>query len=716
MAEPRAPPGLAEAVLGTSLWEAAYDAELDASQEDPPTPALAAAPAASTTSLHYVTVNKHSKLGIRVRDDDPRLPKTWCVSHFDPLPNGTVGPIEASGVVEIGDFLVRVDDANVEGKDVREVLALIRGAAEESVILTFRRLPTAAAAAGGPYPLHLTEQHRALILRHLLFGSGPGISADRVRFLASRGLPDCDKILRPLIWRLLLGYLPWDRNTWARHLEDQRQIYRQFVADLCVLPEEGTEAGEPRQEHPPQPAPSPPSAAAAKKKLLVPSTSPPVASSTSFDLDASASFAAMLGSPASTHAEGSRPGRSGSLSTSTSTRSTMLGASAAGSQPHFAFARPRTRARYQGDRALLEEIKKDVVRTYPDLAFFLDTSQGSRRYDALLRVLFIYAKVNHGVRYVQGMNELVGALFFVLANDSDAVWAAHAEPDCFFCFTSLMAELRDLYQQGLDEADSGIEGKIGELVDLLARHDPALHKHFAAIGLDARFFALRWITTLFARELLLADTIRVWDSLLADASRSDFVLFFCLAMLEEQRDALLAGSFSFCLKLLQNYPGSTDVQALLYRTEALRQHDARERQQRQQEQEAAAPLSPGSRLRGVLARVASTIEEMEVPAALDSVAVSLSAESRRAGAQLRSSLVSMTRKLVDNLTILDDANDGGGSGDDGGISGSADKGRSAHTRAAPPAAAHEDASDDGDSGEEEEEEGCEGGAAAPMKA
>ena len=50
--------------------------------------------------------------------------------------------------------------------------------------------------------------------------------------------------------------------------------------------------------------------------------------------------------------------------------------------------------RYQGDRSLFDEIKRDVVRTYPDQAWFLDVEEGWRRYDALLRMLFIYAKVD----------------------------------------------------------------------------------------------------------------------------------------------------------------------------------------------------------------------------------------------------------------------------------------------------------------------------------
>ena len=48
---------------------------------------------------------------------------------------------------------------------------------------------------------------------------------------------------------------------------------------------------------------------------------------------------------------------------------------------------------------LLDEIRKDVVRTHPDLKFFLEPedSLGIRRYAAIERILFVWAKLNKGV-------------------------------------------------------------------------------------------------------------------------------------------------------------------------------------------------------------------------------------------------------------------------------------------------------------------------------
>jgi hypothetical protein len=48
------------------------------------------------------------------------------------------------------------------------------------------------------------------------------------------------------------------------------------------------------------------------------------------------------------------------------------------------------------DTELRDEIWKDVVRTHPGLHFFTDHT-----YEAMQRILFVYAKLNPGVRYVQ---------------------------------------------------------------------------------------------------------------------------------------------------------------------------------------------------------------------------------------------------------------------------------------------------------------------------
>lgn len=60
---------------------------------------------------------------------------------------------------------------------------------------------------------------------------------------------------------------------------------------------------------------------------------------------------------------------------------------------------------------------------------------GEAHWEIVQRVLYIFAKLNTGNSYVQGMNEIVGPIYYIFANDPDIEWRRHAEADCFFCFT-----------------------------------------------------------------------------------------------------------------------------------------------------------------------------------------------------------------------------------------------------------------------------------------
>ncbi|CAE7742756.1 TBC1D13, partial [Symbiodinium microadriaticum] len=68
-------------------------------------------------------------------------------------------------------------------------------------------------------------------------------------------------------------------------------------------------------------------------------------------------------------------------------------------------------------------------------------------------------------------------------------------------------------------------------------------------GIEPSFYSLRWITTLLSREFDLLDTIRLWDSLLADNARDEFLCYICTTMVLEQKSALMMGDFGENLSL-----------------------------------------------------------------------------------------------------------------------------------------------------------------------
>merc|ERR1712241_919485 len=183
--------------------------------------------------------------------------------------------------------------------------------------------------------------------------------------------------------------------------------------------------------------------------------------------------------------------------------------------------------------AKLSLLKKKASENYAPLA------EGQEaHWEVVQRILFLYAKLNPGQSYVQGMNEIIGPIYYVFASDPNNEWKEHAEADCFFCFTNLMSDIRDFFIKSLDEAESGINGIMNRLMGKLGRLDPEVKRVLDAQDIRPQYFSFRWLTLMLSREFPLPEVLRIWDSLLADESRSHFLIDVCTAMI------LLVSNFS----------------------------------------------------------------------------------------------------------------------------------------------------------------------------
>ena len=59
----------------------------------------------------------------------------------------------------------------------------------------------------------------------------------------------------------------------------------------------------------------------------------------------------------------------------------------------------------------------------------------------MTRILFIFAKLNPNVRYVQGMNEVLGPIFYLINQSSDKI----DEAACFFMFNNVISDLLEMH-------------------------------------------------------------------------------------------------------------------------------------------------------------------------------------------------------------------------------------------------------------------------------
>jgi hypothetical protein len=97
---------------------------------------------------------------------------------------------------------------------------------------------------------------------------------------------------------------------------------------------------------------------------------------------------------------------------------------------------------------------------------FKRDKNGLMHYEILTRILFIYAKLNPGIRYVQGifnykgMNEILAPLYYVLLQNRVPIKKYCYEWESFFSFTLLMTDIKDNFIKSLDNSETGIKARI----------------------------------------------------------------------------------------------------------------------------------------------------------------------------------------------------------------------------------------------------------------
>ena len=58
-----------------------------------------------------------------------------------------------------------------------------------------------------------------------------------LRSLSFRGIPSDVKLLRTVVWKVLIGYLPTETHKWEPHMKAQLKLYQEFENELIVRPE-----------------------------------------------------------------------------------------------------------------------------------------------------------------------------------------------------------------------------------------------------------------------------------------------------------------------------------------------------------------------------------------------------------------------------------------------------------------------------------------------
>lgn len=202
--------------------------------------------------------------------------------------------------------------------------------------------------------------------------------------------------------------------------------------------------------------------------------------------------------------------------------------------------------------------------------------KSERTQASLERILYVWALRHPASGYVQGINDLLTPFFQVylsehmdVEKDDIALLPIESinnvEADSYWCLAKLLDGIQDNYTH----AQPGITRQIGRLKDLVSRVDAPLATHLQAQGVEFIQFAFRWMNCLLMREVSLKNTIRMWDSYLADGPDgfSEFHLYVCAAFLIHFSAQLRKMEFQEIMMLLQDLPtdswGEKEIEILL---------------------------------------------------------------------------------------------------------------------------------------------------------
>lgn len=181
-------------------------------------------------------------------------------------------------------------------------------------------------------------------------------------------------------------------------------------------------------------------------------------------------------------------------------------------------------------------VEKDVQRTDRTMPQY--KGDDAPKLSQLRNVLMAHVMVNFDLGYTQGMSDVASIL--CLQTDDAA--------EAFLCFRALLAE-RMLYTFTMDTA-RGIPNQLRQVQALVRHFEPTVYAHLKECQAENMAFCFRWLLMAFKREFDAADTMRLWDTLLACPYTAHFDLIVAVALIRALAPQIIAHCHT-CVDVMQ---------------------------------------------------------------------------------------------------------------------------------------------------------------------
>jgi hypothetical protein len=226
------------------------------------------------------------------------------------------------------------------------------------------------------------------------------------------------------------------------------------------------------------------------------------------------------------------------------------------------------------DNALIGIVHGDIVRTGRTMFFLpplpIPTDDPAQRSEQMYewggharrleRILYIFGRLNRGLGYMQGFNELIVPFYYVLLlaqsilnSDMDLVEAL-----AFHCLMTLLNEstLNEFYTT--TDHSSMIMHQLEDFENVLRRHLPNVAALIKELDIHPLLYCFRWFNLLFSQEHELPTLLLIWDGLLAHFDPQDpprlmrFVFYVAIGHINDIQVRLEKGNYAATMHTLQN--------------------------------------------------------------------------------------------------------------------------------------------------------------------
>jgi hypothetical protein len=219
------------------------------------------------------------------------------------------------------------------------------------------------------------------------------------------------------------------------------------------------------------------------------------------------------------------------------------------------------------DNDIMSVIHGDVIRTGRQLFFlpYEEIPEGENpnfiqapftyHIRRIERILYIFAMTNPTLHYMQGFNELVIPLYYVLIKAKtmfrDDTILIESLVYAMLQYLLTATDIQEFY--ATKDQSATVINKLNSYEKILEKFLPEIHATLKKLNIYPLLYAYRWFNILFGQEYELPVLLMIWDALFSHVDNIvQFSFYIGVAHLKVVENMIVPDSFPKTVEVLQN--------------------------------------------------------------------------------------------------------------------------------------------------------------------